>query len=68
MTERNRWNPIPPALYGMAFGTVAAAWMVWATQGSNDRWQDQAGTMLEIALMTGMACVAVAYIRQFISN
>lgn len=67
MTERNRWNPIPPALYGIAFGIVAGALTVWATAGS-DRWQDQTGTMFEIALMTGLACVVVSYVRQFISS
>ena len=67
MTQRIRWNPIPSVLYGVTFGILSGGLMIWATD-RGDRWQDQAGTLLEIMMMTMLACVAVSYVRQFISN
>ena len=67
MTLRKRWNPIAPVLYGVAFGIVAGGLMIWATE-RGDRWQVQASTVFGVTMMTMLACVAVSYVRQFISN
>jgi hypothetical protein len=66
MIERKRWNPTPSILYGVAFGALAGGMMILATDG--DEWREQAATVLEITIMTTLACVAVSYARQFISN
>jgi hypothetical protein len=67
MTERKRWNPIPSILYGVSFGVVAGGLMILAT-GLGDDWRYQGATVLEITIMTTLACAAVSYARQFISN
>jgi hypothetical protein len=54
-------------VYGAAFGVLAGGLVIWGTDG-DDRWEDQAGAILEIAMLTMLACVAVSYVRQFISN
>jgi len=54
-------------VYGLAFGVLGGALMIFATHGG-DRWQDQAITLLEIAMITMLSCVAVSYVRQFIAN
>jgi hypothetical protein len=65
--QPKQWNPFPSIVYGIAFGALAGALMAWATNGG-DRWQIQARTIVEITMITAMACVAVSYVRQFISN
>ena len=65
MAQRQRWNPIPSVVYGIAFGAVTGILVIW---GTNDRWQDNAGILLEITVLTTVACVAVSFVRQFISN
>jgi hypothetical protein len=65
MAQRQRWNPIPSIVYGLTFGALAGSLVIW---GTNDRWQDNAGILLEITVLTTVACVAVSYVRQFISN
>jgi predicted lipid-binding transport protein (Tim44 family) len=67
VTQRKRWSPIRPVLYGVIFGTLAGGLMVWGTD-RGDQWQHQAGTLLAITLMTTLACVVVSYVRQFVSN
>ena len=67
MAQRQRWNPIPSVVYGVAFGALAGSLVIWGTNGG-DRWQDQAGALFEITMLTTVACVAVSYVRQFISN
>ena len=67
MIERKRWNPTPSILYGIFFGVLAGGLMILATD-LGDEWRDQAATVLEITIMTTLACVAVSYARQFISN
>jgi hypothetical protein len=65
MAQRQRWNPIPSIAYGVTFGALAGSLVIWGTDGG-DRWQDNAGTLLEITMLTTVACVAVSYVRQFI--
>jgi hypothetical protein len=67
MTHRKRWHPIPSVLYGIAFGILAGGLMIWATD-QDDRWQDQASTLLEISMITMLACATVSYVRQFMLN
>jgi len=67
MTQRGRWNPTPSILYGVAFGVLAGGLMILAT-GRRDQWQDEASTVLEITIMTTLACLAVSYVRRFISS
>jgi Na+-transporting NADH:ubiquinone oxidoreductase subunit NqrD len=62
-----RWNPIPSVVFGLALGVLSGALLIWGTDGG-DRWQDQAGTVLEMTMVTTVACMAVAYVRQFISS
>jgi hypothetical protein len=64
MARRQRWNPIPSVVYGVAFGVIAGGLVIWGTNES-DRWQDHAGVLLEITTATTFACVAVSYLRQF---
>jgi hypothetical protein len=64
MSLRQRWNPIPYVVYGVAFGVFAGALMIWGIEG-DDRWQDQAGVLLEITTVTAAACVGLSYLRQF---
>jgi len=67
MTERRRWTSTPAISYGVAFGVLAGGMMILAI-GRRDQWQDEASTVLEITIMTTPACLAVSYVRQFISN
>jgi hypothetical protein len=67
MIQRKQWNPFPSILYGVAFGALAGALMARATNGG-DRWPIQARTIVEITMITALACVAVSYVKQFISN
>ena len=67
MAQPQRWNPIPSVVYGVVFGAVAGGLVIWGTN-EGDRWQDQASVLLEITILTTVACVAVSYVRRFISN
>ena len=67
MSQRKRWNPIPSALYGVLFGALAGGLMVWGTDGG-DEWRHQAATVVEISIMTALACVVVFYVRRFFLN
>ena len=64
MAQRQRWNPIPSVVYGIAFGAVTGILVIWGTNGG-ERWQDQAGVLLEITMVTTLACAAISYLRQF---
>ena len=50
---------------GVAFGVLAGGLVIWGTEGA-DQWQDHAGAILEMVMLTTLACVAVSYVRQFI--
>jgi hypothetical protein len=63
MAQRQRWNPIPSAVYGVTLGAFAGGLMIWGFEGG-DRWQDQAGVLLEITAATTLAAVAVSYVRR----
>ena len=67
MSQRERWNPIPSALYGALFGALAGGLTVWGTDRGGE-WQHQAVTVVEIATMTALACVVVFYVRRFFSD
>jgi hypothetical protein len=64
---RERWNPIPPMIYGIASGVLAGVLIISTFEG-DDLWQDRAGVLLEITMATTLAAMAVSYVRQFISN
>jgi hypothetical protein len=66
-TMRQRWNPIPPMIYGLASGIFAGVLIIMTFEGG-DLWQDQAGVLLEITMATTLASMAVSYVRQSISN
>jgi NhaP-type Na+/H+ or K+/H+ antiporter len=67
MAQHAGWSLIYVVLFGVLFGAVAGALMVWATD-RGDQWQQQASTVLEITAMTTLACVIVSYMRQFFLN
>jgi hypothetical protein len=67
MPQREQWNPIPSALYGVVFGALAGGLMVWGTYRGNE-WQHQAATVVEISIMTALACVVVFFVRRFFLN
>lgn len=67
MPQRKRWNPVPSILYGVLFGALAGGLMVWGTD-RGDQWQHQAAIIVEISIMTALACVVVFYVRRFFSN
>jgi hypothetical protein len=62
MAPRQRWNPITSTVYGVTFGALAGGLMIWGFEGG-DRWQDQAGVLLEIMTATTLAAMAVSYVR-----
>ena len=43
------------------------AWVVWATDRSNQR-QHQVGTVIAIMMITTLACAVVFYLRQLFPN
>jgi hypothetical protein len=55
--------PRPQAPYGVTLGALAGGLMIWGFEGG-DRWQDQAGVLLEITAPTTLAAVAVSYVRR----
>ncbi len=63
MAQCQRWNPIPSVLYGVTFGALAGGLIIWGFEGG-DRWQDQAGVLLEMTTATTLAAVAVSYVRR----
>jgi hypothetical protein len=67
MAQRQPWNPIPSVVYGVAAGVCLGALIISIFEGG-DRWQDQAGVLLEITMATTLASMAVSYVRQSISN
>jgi hypothetical protein len=61
--QRERWNPIPSVVCGVTFGALAGGLMIWGFEGG-DRWQDQAGVLLEMTTAITLAAVAVSYVRR----
>jgi hypothetical protein len=62
MAEPQRWNPIRSVVYGVTLGSLVGGLMIWGFEGGN-RWQDQAGLLLEITAATTLAAVAVSYVQ-----
>jgi hypothetical protein len=58
MAERQRWNPVPSVVYGVAFGALAGSLVIWGTNGG-DWWQDQAGALLNNNVDDGCLCGCV---------
>jgi hypothetical protein len=54
-------------VYGVAFGLLLGVLIIWGFEGG-DRWQDQAGVLLEITTATTLACMAASYLRPFFSD
>jgi hypothetical protein len=67
LAQRQRWNPLPAVVNGVALGVMAGGLVIWAT-GGGDRWQDHTDIIVEITMMTTLGCVAVSYVRQFIPD